>query len=418
VRVSNLGQDAEEPQIVIDAAGETIAVWERRRKEHRSVIQSPSRPAGGDWSAPTTISSFGSFEPQVAVNANGEAVAVWRHRAGHKIVVQGASRSSGGDWSAPTTLSRGRGEFFEPKVAIDDAGEAIAAWEVSFRDDSSVVQSASRSLLGTWSKPTNAFPRVPTRDSGGTQVAIAATGEAIAVWGYFDPKFIGIVQSASRPAGGTWSRPIELSRMPEALAVPEPEIAFNAAGEVVAVWEREEDISTDISIQSASHPPGGAWSRPVSVYKGHTEAEYVFPEIAVSNAGEAVAVWEGYGAGSALIQSASRPPGGAWSQPVGVFGGSDQAAYHEAGENPPYVAINASGDAVAVWQGPFKGIRAASRSPDGLWSPSSKLSRERVPYDYNPHIAISPTGEAVALWEHLTGGHALIQSSSRLPGWS
>jgi hypothetical protein len=115
----------------------------------------------------------------------------------------------------------------EPQIAINAAGEAIAVWEDEANDDASLIQIASRSPLGTWSKPVN---------------------------------------------------------------------------EVVALWEREGD-NFRVGLQSASRPPGGAWSRPGSVYKKKTYAD-VFPQIVINNAGEAIAVWEGFAAEPALIQSA------------------------------------------------------------------------------------------------------------------
>ncbi len=417
--VSNPEQDAEEPQIAIGAAGEAIAVWDSPRKR-RSVVQSASRTPGGEWSAPRTISPPRSFEPHIAVNAAGEAVAIWTHRVGRKTVVQGASRSSAGDWSAPITLSKRPGSPFFDQVSINDAGEAIAVWEDEANDHASLIQVASRSPLGTWSKPVNAFPRVATLDSSGPQIAVTAAGEAVVVWGYLTPKFSGMIQSASRPAGGTWSGPVELAEEPEANGVPEPEVAFNAAGEVVALWEREED-NFGLSLQSASRPPGGAWSRPITVFKRHNHAESVAPQIAIDNAGEAVAVWEG--SGPALILSASRPPGGAWSQATRVFRGHRITTVNgysivTAGQNSPQIALSSTGEAVTIWDGRDGVIRGASRSPSGAWFPPTRVSRGPVREDFNPEIAIFPTGEAVAVWEHWDGGHTVIQSSSRPPAAS
>jgi hypothetical protein len=243
VTISNPRQDAGELQVVGDqGAGAATAVWVNRRRHHRSVIQSASRQPGGDWSAPMTISPIGSFEPAIAVNGRGEAIAIWRRRTGHGedrgVVVQAASRSADGSWSAPVTLSK-PGDPVEPRVAINGSGEAVALWEFSgLHTDVSVLQSASRTAMGVWSAPIALPKKGPTLDyEGFFQIAIDGAGEATAVWARFDPRHSSILQTASRPAGGAWSQPIELAKRDGEIA--EPLLVIDAAGEAVALWERD-----------------------------------------------------------------------------------------------------------------------------------------------------------------------------------
>src|SRR5262249_40307259 len=72
------GEDAAAPRIALDAAGDAVAVW-RRFDGADYVIQSAARPAGGSWSAPVDLSAPGeeAQSPQLAVDAAGDAVAVW-----------------------------------------------------------------------------------------------------------------------------------------------------------------------------------------------------------------------------------------------------------------------------------------------------------------------------------------------------
>ena len=90
------GRDATEPQIAVDAAGNTAAVWARTNGSH-TIIQSTSRPAGGSWTPVFDLSAAGrnATEPQVAIEPGGRAVAVWSRSNGAHTVIQGASKPAG-----------------------------------------------------------------------------------------------------------------------------------------------------------------------------------------------------------------------------------------------------------------------------------------------------------------------------------
>jgi len=420
--ISNPRQEVGELQVVADqGAGSTTAVWVNSRRHHRSVIQSASRQPGGTWSAPRTISPTGSFDPAVAVNARGEAIAVWKHRTGHRddrrMVDQAASRSSDGTWSAAVTLSK-PGDPSEPRVAINDSGEAVTLWEFSrLHTDVNALQSASRTAAGAWSAPTVLPKKGPTLNyEGYFQIVIDAAGEATAVWARFDPGHSSIPQTASRPAGGDWSQPIELTRRVGQIAAP---LLVDAAGEAVALWERDEYDGREFKdvLESASRQPGGAWSAPVPLVQ---EADS--QELAVNGAGRAIAIWEAQIGRGTLIQSASRPLGGAWSKAIDVFRRRPPKAHPKSpfdipAPTGPRVAIGPTGEALATWEGvPDGQISTALLPAGGSWSARVQLINPKVFGIFeNPHPVVSASGEALVVWEHFNGSHNVIESSSRPP---
>ena len=103
--LSEAGQDAGEPSVAMDEAGEAVAVW--TRLDGSDTIQAAVRPAGGDWAEPDDLSDAGqnAAEPGVAIDEAGEAVAVWRRFNGSNDIVQAAVRPAGGEWSDPDDLS-------------------------------------------------------------------------------------------------------------------------------------------------------------------------------------------------------------------------------------------------------------------------------------------------------------------------
>jgi hypothetical protein len=358
------------------------------------------------WRPPVRLGDTGknSIEPKpaFAFNAAGEAVAVWERSGSGSDTLQGVSRSSRGAWSAPVALSGRYG--FQPQVAINVHGEAVAVWGSGGRN--AAIQSATRSPRGTWSRPV----AISTKggDASGPQVAINARGEAVAVWRNYNGKNV-IVQSASRRPNGAWSRPVALSEKGQ--SAEGPRVGIDAAGEAVAVWRRFSE-ARGIIIESASRPRRGIWSAPTSLSGKGKAASGV--QIAVNVGGEAVAVWQTLRGERPFIQGAVRRPSGVWSRPADLSERGQDASL-------PQVALNASGEAIAVWRrfvDKNSVIESASRSHGNAWSSPTAVSPQGR--SLSPQIAIDGAGEAVAIWERFTGGNPAIESASLPPGgaWS
>jgi hypothetical protein len=170
----------------------------------------------------------------VAIDPVGEAVAIWKRFDGAHAIIQSASRAAGARWSRPVNLSAPGRNAEEPEVAIDPAGEAVAVWE-RFDGRFERIQFASRHPGRSWSKATNLSGR--GRSAHEPQVAIDAGGEAVTVW----QRTTGggpQVQGASRPADGSWSGPIGLG--PSGGGFEELDLGISAGGEAIAVWGAEQ----------------------------------------------------------------------------------------------------------------------------------------------------------------------------------
>jgi hypothetical protein len=154
------------------------------------------------------------------------------------------------------------------------------------------------------------------------------------------------VQSASKPVGGEWQTPVNVSEAGE--TAERPQVAVDDQGNVIAVWQRWTDglFSTRI-VQSAFRPSGAdAWQAPVSI----SETGATNPQIAFDGQGNAIAVWGGNGA-------AYKPAGGVWEAPVELEPGGEAQS--------PEVAFDGLGNALVVWPSGNR-IRAATRSADGV----------------------------------------------------
>jgi hypothetical protein len=174
----------------VDSQGNATAVWAGNvftgRRLQSSRIQSATRPAGGSWSAPVSISKPGHRhvqDPQIAVDPQGEATAIWQRSNGSDLVVQGATRSAGGSWSAPVEITAGHGQGGQHlRLVVDSWGNATAIWEGydSSHGTTFAIQGAKRPPGGAWSRPTDISRR--TNGLGEPQIAVDPQGRSTAVW--------------------------------------------------------------------------------------------------------------------------------------------------------------------------------------------------------------------------------------------
>lgn len=393
----------ESPLLSVDSAGNATAVWQRYRSG-KLVYESAVRQAGGPWSTPSLFSSGleDAYGVQIAVDPLGNETAVWGRRVGRSWVVQSASRSVGGSWSAPVTLSAaGAGSAL---VAAGPEGNVTAVWLLEREEGRrSVVQSATRSIGGSWSAPmTLSRPKKAARSP---QIALDPQGGATAVW---EEEYSGAIESSTRSSAGTWSMPVTLSA--NGVVGDWPQVAVDSQGNATAVWAGR--ASNSRRIQTATRPAGGTWSAPVSISKaGHRHVQD--PQIAVSPQGEATAIWQRSNGSYLVVQSATRSAGGGWSRPVDITTGHGRGGQHL------QLVVDSWGYATAIWEGydtgpgpgPDFAIQAAKHPPGGAWSRPTDLSRWARGLG-EPQIAVDPQGRSTAIWAIGTKGGAVIQSAT------
>lgn len=354
------------------------------------------------WSEPANLPTPGgdAESPRVAVDRRGDAVAVWARSHGRREVVESAARPAGGVWSRPVRLSAG-GDAEFPQVALDRAGDAVAIWQEA-RGASETIESAARPAGGAWSRPVDLS--VPGRVEA-PEVAVDSAGEAVAVWVHSHGDRY-VIQSAARPVGGAWSAPADLAMA--AADTRRPQVAVDEAGDAVAVWQQARGDND--AILAVTRPAGGAWSAPAVLSALGQNARG--PQVALDQYGDAVAVWQRSNGRHLIVQSAMLPAHGSWSRPVNLSAPGRSASGAQ-------VAVDSAGDAVAVWsrsEGSRRVVQSATL--DRSWSRPVDLSRTGLAYA--PQVAVDPDGNAVAVWTRRSGARYVIQSASRRAGgaWS
>ncbi len=388
--VSVDGQD-----LALDAQGNAVAVWTGYGTWR--VTQAATRPVGGSWSAPVTFSvpgEEGGWQPRVAVGANGDAVAVWssvRDATGSTgQIVMAATRDSGGAWSTPVALSDEDGFAQQPRVVVDAQGDATVAWAEAI-GGAVVLRSRSRPKDGDWSDPVDL---TDSHVAGESQLAVDAQGDVTAIWNLHLAVYQGgVIEAATRSAGGAWSAPVDLSDADTRSIAPQ--IAVDAQGEAVAVW------NSATALQAARRTAEGDWAPAVDL-----SADGTNPDVAIDPHGTATAVWEWNDGVGQLVRASTSTLGGAWSDPVDISVRDEDDWDGEF----PQVTADPQGDLTAIWRSFYEPnhnrVTTARREPGGAWSAPVELGEANGVIE-PLRVAADPQGYVTVAW---TFGHWLRSS--------
>ena len=351
----------------------------------------------------------------VAVDDQGNAVAVWVQSAGGPEIVEAATRPAGGSWSGPVDVSSLGEDALGLKVAVNPDGDAAVVWMGLTSAGGVVIRAAGRPVGGDWSEPA----ALSGLDGYAIEPDLAIDGEGAvtATWSEGEGSGeYGVVEAATRPADGDWGEPVELS---DGSAIS-PQLAVDPEGEVTAVWTLLGAGRDDGIIQSKTRPAEGEWSSdPVDVSAAAGLASY--PRIAIDAQGDATAVWlrQDIPAASGFrrfVQTAGREDG-AWSAPLAI-------SREDWISGAPEVTVDPQGSATAIWVGGQPGtatryLQARGRTADGSWDdPVNLVTKSGLsePQESDLQLAADPQGDVTAIWTAWAGSTFVVRSARRAVG--
>jgi hypothetical protein len=331
------------------------------------------------WLAPQDLSAAGqdAYDPQVAFDGQGNAIAVWSRFDGTNFVVQAAARAAGGSFGASQDLSAAGQKAAFAQVAVDGQGNAIAVWS-RFDGTNFVVQAAARA----------AASRRRRR--------------------YFTPK-----------RGGSFGAPQDLSAAGQKAGFAQ--VVFDGQGNAIAVWSRFD--GTNFIVQAAARATasrrrrryftpkrGGSFGAPQDLSAAGQNA--FNPQVAFDGQGNAIAVWHRFDAGTnTIVQAAARAAGGSFGAPQDLSAAGEKAGF-------PEVAVDGQGNAIAVWQR-FDGtnfiVQAAVRAAGGSFGAPQDLSAAGQDA-HVPEVAVDWQGNAIAVWSRSNGTNYIVQAVVRTAG--
>lgn len=127
--ISNTSNDAYMPLVKMDAAGNMVAIW-IAFDGSEYVLQTASCSSGGSFGSTTTLSTAGSNVGNInlLVTESGDAHVIWDEDDGSNSAIFYASLPYQGSWSTAASVSNTTEYAYLPSIALDDAGNAVAAW--------------------------------------------------------------------------------------------------------------------------------------------------------------------------------------------------------------------------------------------------------------------------------------------------
>jgi len=387
--------DAFDPQIAFDTTGNALAVWQQLDGT-RTKIWANRYTAGVGWGTPAPIDADNggaAHYPQVAIDASGNGLAVWRQFDGQLNSIWANRYTASAGWGTPTrfdTRSAGNAEF--PQIAFDTGGNALAVWAHS--DGSRTHIWANRFAVGSgWSTPA----RIETSDTGSAyepQVAFDASGNALAVWVKSDGTRYNLWANRFA-AGAGWGTPVLLESADGGDAA-RPQLAFDAAGNAIAVWEQHTGAFRDI--WTARYTAASGWGTAAAI-ETTNGADDLAPQLAFDTGGNALAVWQHNDGGRSSIKASRYTAGTGWgTATMAVSDGDGPAA-------APQVAFDVNGNALAVWQqsdGTRYNIRANRYTAGTGWGTATPIEADDGPAGA-AQIAIDANGNALAVWVQSRG---------------
>ncbi|MDH3366031.1 MAG: hypothetical protein OEM29_08550 [Thermoplasmata archaeon] len=389
IETNNSGSAAP-PQVAVDGSGNATAVWVQN-DGIRKNIWSSRYVVGTGWGIATLIetgSSERSQSPQIAVDDSGNATAVWVQYDGIRNNICSNRYVVGTGWGIATLIETNNSGFaYNPQVAVDGLGDAIAVW-FQYDGTGSTIWS-NRYVVGTGWGIATLIETDDTGDASYPQVAVDGSGNATAVWVQND----GIRNNiwSNRYVVGTGWEIATLVETNNSGSAASPQIAVDTSGNATAVWVQNDGIRN--SIWSNRYVVGTGWGI-ATLIETNNSGGATSSQVAVDDSGNAIAVWRQYDNTGSNIWSNRYVVGTGWGIATLIETGSGSAG-------SPQVAVDGSGNAIAVWY-QSDGTRYniwSNRYVIGTgWGIATLIETDDTGDASYPRVAIDASGNAIAVW--------------------
>jgi hypothetical protein len=413
--LSAAGQNASTPQVDISAEGQAVFVWVRfdgtnpdPNPNVRCCNRIQARSSSGGVLGPIqTVSAAGqnANDPQVAVDQAGDAVIVFRRLDGAVDRITARTRSAAGVLGTTSTLSPAGGNTFEPQVAVDDGGDAVFSWtrfvNPNFQIATRALSSAGvlSGIQGLSQLGQNAF---------NSRLDVDADGDAVVTWRRFDGANMR-AQTRARSSAGTLSSIENLSvgGQDVVIAPSGPRVAVDNGGGAVFAWARDDGSSATCCnrIQTRSRTSAGVMSPIADVSTAGRPADS--PRLDLDAGGDALITYHRFDGANFRAVANERSAAGAISAPqtLSVAGAS---------ANEPVVAVAPAGGTVFAWIRPSVGgfgtVQSRTRAVGGALSPISDVSLTGA-HASALDLALDPITGAMTTWQRSDGANIRIQAS-------
>lgn len=255
-------------RVVMDNHGHALAVWRRYGGWSGYGLWASEYDSASGWRTPRQLNiplndyyqTQGVTKYDVTMSPNGDAIVVWSQPSmdtypvyggvSYKRIVNAVHYSSSAGWSAVSVIGNDGNRNVNPAVAIDAAGNAMAAWITGL--GSNYGEEYGYPLWTRRYDPASGWKEAVRLDPGSTaykyqpRIALSAGGGAIVAWSSQTEPFSGPIMAQRYDPIAGWSSPVQLG------GGRTPSLAADACGNVVAVWASSTSIMAATYTTSAS----------------------------------------------------------------------------------------------------------------------------------------------------------------------
>ncbi len=331
------------------------------------------------------VAPSGDMGPAITVDNRGSLHVVWADNTPGADSILYAYKPRGGDWSVPICISDNP-PADNPRITVDASDNLHVVWNRYL----SIVY-ATKPKEGEWSTPA----AIPDADGYHPGIAVDGTGTVHILWGGRADGGSNAVLYTAKPVSDDWASPIVVVYTGND-PVADPALAFGPGDTLHALWYQGMYASSIWQVIYASKPRGGSWSTPINL-SGNSSYSAWLPDLAVDPGGTLHAVWRNFDPANYGIVYASKHDAGPWTLPTNiVLGGADSPAIAVRGTDVHVVCHRL--DALYNYD-----ILYARKVGDADWNDPVNLSNNPGGSGH-PDIALDESGGPHIVWHDSTTG--------------
>jgi hypothetical protein len=288
--IEHLDTNASDPMIAMSANGDAVAVWWQYDTADWSIFANHFDAATQSWDGNAAVIEHGSgdaYDPKVAMDAHGNAIAIWRQYDSNVILRTYVNHYDAAthQWLASArTLDEGHANTSEQHIALDAAGNAVAVWRCAYQGTFRLFAN-QYIVTDTWQG--EQIIQEDNRTVGNSTVAFDAAGNATALWTQIDPDGWRNLYANRLAAGATaWDGTVLVRAAKKDIYAPV--LRFDAHGNGVAVYSQMNPDSV-FDVRSVRYSPTRGWWGPSWVEDAKKDTSIV--DLGVDDDGNAFAVW-------------------------------------------------------------------------------------------------------------------------------
>ena len=294
---------------------------------------------------------------------------------------------------------------------MNRSGAAVLVWMERGASEEWIVRARTKPAGGSFGAPQDVS--ASGRDAVNPSVALSDNGAAVVAWTRYNGTHIIAQAALKSSAGSSFGGALNLSST--TLDAGNVDSAIDPEGNFTVVWEMVDGALR--RIQARTKPSSGGFGA-VQTLTPTGDGWAFAPRVAMSGNRRATAVWYRYPDGSfngnAVVQSAETDTSGA-------FGAVQTLTPTTVNSFAPAVAVTKDNLAVASWTSLNAGefiVYGAARNSGAFFRPQEPLSSPGSA-SRSPVVSVDDNGNAMAIWgASATAASAPVQASRRPAGGS